>query len=246
MKLSQGIALLQCLIIIRGQEVPTYTCPIDGSTTSIPAETLVRIPIVTDPNNLCTLIRHNATGGGSTQRAPVARSYAARGLWEVSAGLFSNTATSGLTINCGDDGGETTPPSSTCDIFLPPITPDSGEEYILETSTRPSVSSDTAYTEDELKAARFLEQSTFGPTVESISELVESGLDFESWLMDQMYNLPKSSLREYYRKRVNPKFEFPYRVGAVGSGPCDSNSRWRMYAVSIILDISYVYYDYHI
>jgi len=209
--------------VVSGQTI--YTCPIEGSAgTVLPAETTIRIPIITNADTLCTLVRHNITAGGS-QRAPVARSFAARGSWEVSAGLFSNGATSGLTLDCASGDG------TMCDITLPPVR--SGEEYILETSTRSSVSSDTAYTEDELKAARFLEQSTFGPTVDSIDQLVANGLDFESWLMDQMYNLPKSSLREYYRRRVNPKFEFPYRVGAVGAGPCDTNSRWRMYAVSI-------------
>lgn len=218
--------------VVNGQT--TYTCPIEGSAgTVLPAETTIRIPIITNADTLCTLVRHNITAGGS-QRAPVARSFAARGSWEVSAGLFSNGATSGLTIDCESSGDGTT-----CDITLPPVS--NGEEYILESFTRPTLSS-------EAQAARFLEQATFGSTRETIHELVEGGLDFESWIIGQM-NLAPSSLREYYRKRTNPKFEFPYALGAVGSGPCDLYSRWRTYAVSrhtyvICLDIVCCIYMY--
>ena len=208
--------------VVNGQT--TYTCPIEGSAgTVLPAETTIRIPIITNADTLCTLVRHNITAGGS-QRAPVARSFAARGSWEVSAGLFSNGATSGLTIDCASGDG------TTCDITLPPVR--SGEEYIIESFTRPTLSS-------EAQAARFLEQATFGSTSETIHELVEGGLDFESWIIGQM-NLAPSSLREYYRKRTNPKFEFPYALGAVGSGPCDLYSRWRTYAVSRHIYMLYV------
>ena len=148
----------------------------------------------------------------------MARSFASRGSWEVSAGLFSNSATSGLSLDC--DAGDGT----TCDVTLPPVT--NGQQYILETFTRPTLSA-------EALAARFLEQSTFGTTRESMNDLVARGLDYENWIIEQM-NMPISSMREYYRKRTNPKYEFPYALGAVGSGPCDLYSRWRTYAVSIL------------
>ena len=221
MKLHQGLALIVATAFVVVKDVDgqtTYSCPsIGGGQTVLPAETLIRIPIVTDPNSLCTLVRHNATAGG-TQRAPVARSFASRGSWEVSAGLFSNSATSGLSLDC--DAGDGT----TCDVTLPPVT--NGQQYILETFTRPTLSA-------EALAARFLEQSTFGTTRESMNDLVARGLDYENWIIEQM-NMPISSMREYYRKRTNPKYEFPYALGAVGSGPCDLYSRWRTYAVSIL------------
>ena len=149
----------------------------------------------------------------------MARSFASRGSWEVSAGLFSNSATSGLSLDCDTDGDGTT-----CDVTLPPV--NNGQQYILETFTRPTLSA-------EALAARFLEQSTFGTTRESMNDLVDRhGLDYENWIIEQM-DMPISSMREYYRKRTNPKYEFPYALGAVGSGPCDIYSRWRTYAVSI-------------
>ena len=215
-----GIIILVFLsIIITVGSQTTYWCPPnEGAKRVIPHSTLIRIPIITDNNTLCTLVRHNTTAGG-TQRTPVARSYGARGLWEVSAGLFSDSAISNLTIDCNIG-------VTYCNVILPPIT--NGQEYILESFYRSTLSND-------IQAARFLEQSTFGSTRTSIDELVASGLDYESWIIDQI-NLPISSFREYYRRRVNPKFDFPNVIGGVGAGPCDLYSRWRTYAVSLVLD----------
>ena len=108
----------------------------------------------------------------------------------------------------------------------------SGEEYILESFTRPDVPTESSYSTEELSASRFLEQATFGPTRESINDLA-TNLDYEGWIVDQI-NTPHVTMREYYRKRTNPKYEFPYVLGAVGSGPCDLHSRWRRYAVSSV------------
>ena len=223
MKLHQGLALIIATTFVVVKDVDgqtTYSCPSIGGQTVLPAETPIRIPIVTDPNSLCTLIRHNVAAGG-TQRAPVARSFASRGSWEVSAGLFSNAATSGLSLDCDTGDG------TTCDVTLPPV--NNGQQYILETFTRPTLSA-------EALSARFLEQSTFGTTRESMNDLVASGLNYSNWIIEQM-NMPVSSMREYYRKRTNPKYEFPYALGAVGSGPCDLYSRWRTYAVSFVIEI---------
>ena len=227
MKLKQGLGLLLAttvpIDIVYAQTI--YPCPTDGGATSIPPSTPARLEIVTDSNTLCTLIRHNVTAGG-TQRAPIARSYSARSTWEISAGLFSNSATSGVTLDCVT--GETY-----CDVTLPPL--GSGQEYILESFTR--TESSTTYSMEELSASRFLEQATFGPTRESINDLSFTGqgsnLDYEGWIVNQI-NTPHVTMREYYRKRANPKYEFPYVLGAVGSGPCDLHSRWRRYAVSSV------------
>ena len=227
MKLQTGLGLLLATTVpidtVYAQTI--YPCPTtDGGSTIIPPSTPARLEIVTDSNKLCTLIRHNITAGG-TQRAPIARSYSARSTWEISAGLFSNSATSGVTLNC--TSGETY-----CDVTLPPL--GSGQEYILESFTRPTVPTDgsSSYTIEELSAARFLEQATFGPTRESINDLA-TNLDYEGWIVDQI-NTTHVTMREYYRKRTNPKYEFPYVLGAVGSGPCDLHSRWRRYAVSSV------------
>ena len=227
MKLHQGLSLLIATYSGHAMAQTTYTCPatpgapptrLSEAVLNGPSGT-VRIPIVSDPNGLCTLVRHNATAGG-TQRAPVARSYAARGGWEMSAGLFAG-AESGLAVDCSavETGGGTT-----CDVTLPLLSGD-GQEYILESFAHSLPI--------EATAARFLEQSTFGSTRQDIDALVSTNLDYEAWLVVQMYDLPASSMREFYRKRVNPKYEFSSFAGAVGSGPCDIYSRWRVYAVSM-------------
>lgn len=79
---------------------------------------------------------------------------------------------------------------------------------------------------------RYLFQATFGTTKEELQALVSSSNDFASWLKHQMYELPMSSLRAFYRKHTNPKFEYPYKVGAVSSLPCEMYSRWRKYAIT--------------
>ena len=44
--------------------------------------------------------------------------------------------------------------------------------------------------------------------------------------------MPVSSHRAFFREHVNPKYEFPYRVGAIGPRPCELHSRWRRYAIT--------------
>ena len=39
-----------------------------------------------------------------------------------------------------------------------------------------------------------------------------------------------SSLRAYWRRRLNPRKEETYRIGESGPHPCETNSRWRKFA----------------
>eukprot|EP00984_Skeletonema_dohrnii_P032221 scaffold25898_cov83-Skeletonema_dohrnii-CCMP3373.AAC.1 len=39
-----------------------------------------------------------------------------------------------------------------------------------------------------------------------------------------------SSLREYYRKRLNPRSPEVYRIGESGPHPCQKHSHWRKFA----------------
>lgn len=75
-------------------------------------------------------------------------------------------------------------------------------------------------------------QATFGPTLEDINALVGSGNNFDEWVQEQMYELPASSLRQFYRRRVNPKTDVGYRSGTTSSRPCELFSRWRKYALT--------------
>jgi hypothetical protein len=145
---------------------------------------------------------------------PVARSYGAK--WEASAGHYAKTC-SGLGMNCFHDE-----PSPYCDFTLPPV--DESQQYVLETYHH-SITK-------EAEAARFLEQATFGTTKMDLEALVETDNNFTQWIYDQMYNIPMSSHREFYRKRTNPKFEYPQDVGAIGPTPCEKYSRWRKYALT--------------
>jgi hypothetical protein len=51
--------------------------------------------------------------------------------------------------------------------------------------------------------------------------MVATSNDFASWVQEQMYDVPASSFRRFYRERVNPKWEYPYAAGAVSSTPCE-------------------------
>ena len=179
-----------------------YSCPLlpaDGPTVISSADTSIRVPVTSSLDGLCTLVRRRVgSNNPSSRRKPVARSYAGRP-WEVVAGLYANVAQSGLDVICSDVSGE-------CDITLPTLPVDGSEEYILESYVHSSPSSDAT-------AARFLEQATFGPTRSDIDALVAGGLDFNSWVEEQMTMEGKSSLREFYRRRVNPKFENSFKVG---------------------------------
>lgn len=101
---------------------------------------------------------------------------------------------------------------------------------------------------DEL--SRFLQKNTFGPTVDNLDdmeakfvELKATGLSHDEamarvqldWVVDQMdpttfASGEYSSLRRYWRRRLNPRREETYRIGEAGPHPCESNSRWRKFA----------------
>jgi hypothetical protein len=157
-----GASSVLCLLSHRtyeanAQAVTTIPCPAAGAPptvipSSLTSNTTVHIPIISNANGLCTLLRHNATD--NTQRAPVARSYANRNSWEVSAGLFSGRTPTGsssvgrVVVDC--DAPSLDPLE--CEIVLPPLV-DSTQEYILE-----SFDYETSM---EVEAARFLEQVSY-------------------------------------------------------------------------------------
>lgn len=113
-------------------------------------------------------------------------------------------------------------PTPICDFTLPPV--EETQQYVLETFRH--------FISKEAEAARFLEQATFGTTKEDLEALLATDNNFTRWVYDQMYNIPMSSHREFYRRRTNPKFEYPFEVGAVGPTPCEKYSRWRKYALT--------------
>lgn len=101
---------------VDAQTITTYPCPSAGQQSILPISSTtttsitIRVPIISDPNGLCTLTRHNVVTGN----APVARSYSNRS-WELTAGLFAKTD-SGVSIDC--DAGSI----HECEVTLPPMT----------------------------------------------------------------------------------------------------------------------------
>jgi hypothetical protein len=100
--------------------------------------------------------------------------------------------------------------------------------------------------------SRFLQRTTFGPTSEELDALevaydsilsstgggnhVEAMERLQTeWVQNQQdpstFSTGKfSSLREYYRKRLNPRTPEVYRIGESGPAPCEQHSRWRKFA----------------
>lgn len=98
--------------------------------------------------------------------------------------------------------------------------------------------------------SRFLHKTTFGPTPQELDSLeaahaniMASGLSSSEamaqlqteWTEAQMdpstfTTGTFSSLRKYWRQRVNARAFEVYRIGESGPAPCEEHSRWRKFA----------------
>ena len=98
--------------------------------------------------------------------------------------------------------------------------------------------------------SRFLQKTTFGPTPDDLDSLeaahavimaggLTSGEAMEQlqaeWIESQMdpstfTTGTFTSLRKYWRQRVNARAFEVYRIGEAGPAPCEKNSRWRKFA----------------
>ena len=100
--------------------------------------------------------------------------------------------------------------------------------------------------------SRFLQKNTFGPTKSELDALEAKFLELRSagpavsyadamakvqrdWVVAQMdpttfTSGEFSSLRAYWRRRLNPRAEETYRIGESGPHPCEQHSRWRKFA----------------
>lgn len=128
-------------------QITTYPCPAAGTSSILPisntntsSSSSISLPIITNPNGLCILLRHSKVDG--SKRVHLVRSYAGNG-WELSSGSFTKRD-SGVTVDCNvGDVYE-------CEVTLPPLAMDGNEEYVLE-SYEYEIS-------PEAEASRFLEQ----------------------------------------------------------------------------------------
>ena len=82
------------------------------------------------------------------------------------------------------------------------------------------------------RASRFLVQATFGPTLATLQN-VKTPARITKWIDDQM-ELSPTLHRQYYRRRVNPRFTASSgaQVAATGGSraPCEASSRWHRMA----------------
>lgn len=149
-------------------------------------------------NKLCTLWQVDPS---RTTLVPVARSYNGNG-WEPYSGDFG-----GVPIECV---------AQACGVILPEYV---GEGYYFELAAFDH----TLPRQDEL--ARFLEQTTFGPTKATLASFPNS---FAEWVKDQQ-SIPLTSHRRYFRERLNHRSEIPSNMG-LSTHPCKKGTRYRKYA----------------
>ena len=141
--------------------------------------------------------------------APVARSYDGR-VWEISAGKYTSIS---ITYRAKE-----------CILQLPPLS--EGEEYsVLESNY-------TLSRTDEV--ARFLEQTTFGTTLNDLDSFdIMSPVDIamSNWIKDQIENKPMSLHRNYFRKRIVHHYNYPHPI-ARPYRPCEKNTRYSKFSFS--------------
>lgn len=197
--------------------VQSFTCPGGEASLNITVSGTVKLQNSVD-DKLCTLVVITSDG----HLKPAGRSYSSSG-WESVRGDYS-----ALKFDCD---------KTACTVDLPTLA--SGSRYELTSFDKPS------YTTDDT-IARFLEQTTFGPTQIEIAGLsngsgrrvLKEGADsnsleaaFANWVKDHQTTVPMSSHREFYRTRMNARFEFATLLGAV-THPCQKNTRYRRFALS--------------
>lgn len=160
----------------------------------------------------CSLWRVSTKG-----KVPVARSYNGYD-WEPYSGDFASTS-----FTCND---------STCVSSPLPIVPVQRQGGSIEykvVSYQHSIS-------EENEIARFLEQTTFGPTLDEIKDFPANPA---TWLQNQQ-SLPMTSHRQYFRQRANYRFENPSSQG-VPTKPCEAGTHYRRYSFTDKDSFRFVY-----
>jgi hypothetical protein len=164
------------------------------------------------PGTLCTLVQVSPDGKFIS---PVARSYDGRD-WEASAGKFAAI----VAFKCTDD--------DTCMLNSLPALSAEGATYQLTSFDMPNYS-----TQDII--ARFLEQTTFGASLDDINQFGSaSNLEFAQWIQKQQdpQQMPIMSHRAIFRQHLNARFEVNAPIGPV-TQPCQTGTRYRWTAFSV-------------
>jgi hypothetical protein len=187
-----------------------FACPAEEASLDLVSITGGRIELViSDSGRLCTLVQISPDG---LNFKPVARSYDGYD-WESSAGDFAT-----LKFTCGGDS---------CVANLPTLP--AGSVYQLTSFDKPQL-----FLGDKDEIARFLEQTTFGPTRADIDSFDTSNLklSFANWIKNQQDDVPLTSHRAIYRTHLNAAMVVATRQGAVAH-PCQAGARYRRYAFSM-------------
>ena len=121
-----------------------------------------------------------------------------------------------------------------------------------DTTDRYVILTKDAASSDRKQVAKFLELTTFGPKKAEIESIAADGLWSTSgaakraaYIRNQIDLVPKSSHREFWRKRTNSKWDATTQT-ARSDHPCRPNSKWRKYSYipqdrHHTIDESYIY-----
>ena len=78
---------------------------------------------------------------------------------------------------------------------------------------------------------------SFGPSIADITSFSQSygspgESSFQSWIFNQINNVPVTSHREFYRQNTNPRWDRVSRSARSMKNPCAKSARWRTYALT--------------
>lgn len=193
----------------------SLACPSGEGSSSFSTTGAVEFGI-SDAKRLCTLVRISPDG---TSFKPIGRSYDGNS-WEASAGEFST-----MYWSCS---------GSSCVANLPALPV--GSVYQLTSFDNPQHFLGQI---DEI--ARFLEQTTFGPTRAAINTFDASDLPaaFAKWVFNQQTTVPITSHRAIFRQHLNARMEVATPQGAV-THPCQAGTRYRRFSFSLKDDEKYL------
>lgn len=194
----------------------SYACPaVDGASIDfVVAEggNLIEFDLSTG-DRLCTLVQ---VAPDRASFKPIGRSYNGHN-WETSAGQFSSS----VSFACN---------GAMCTANLASLANTGGAVYQLTSFDVPE-----SYNGQRDEIARFLEQTTFGPTKEDLNAFgTPSNLQsaFANWIKTQQTTVPITSHRALFRRHTNARMEHASGFGAV-THPCQAGTRYRRYTFSI-------------
>lgn len=215
---SHGETTLSTTTTTTCSRTPGKVIVLSNTTKALSLSVVGRTTAEEEPSTVCLLWRITLQGA----RVPLARSYEQQD-WEA---YSSSSSSSLLQWDCQND---------VCQTTLPPLADTLRYELISYTRRR-------ELNQNE-QAARFLEQTTFGPRFDEIRSLSKVNDDddtttrlteesFARWIVEQT-KLPMTSHRATFRRHLNHRFPADgiTQVGRV-THPCQAGTRYRRSAFS--------------